>query len=372
MTHDIAMPQLGITMTEGLVLQWLKAAGDQVEKGEPLFIVQTDKVDMEVESPGKGIVTVLVGEQQIVPVGTVIGRVGEAASPSAPPALPAALVPTRRNGPLVSPRARKVAAEFAIDLSGIAGSGEYGRICEADVRTAIARRPRGTDAATSTAAATRRIAERLEQSVATIPQFSLRREVDASRLLALRDELLPRIEARDGVRLSVTDLLLKALAVALRDVPAMNAEWRQDRIEARSSVNVGFAVQGPTRLLVPVVAGADQLTLGQLAQRRAALTLRARDGKLEPGEMGAGSCTLSNLGAYGVDEFRAIVNPPESCILAVGRISPRPFVVDGALAVRPTLRLTLTVDHRVAGGVLGAQFLEGIARAIEQPVQLLA
>jgi pyruvate dehydrogenase E2 component (dihydrolipoamide acetyltransferase) len=212
----------------------------------------------------------------------------------------------------------------------------------------------------------------MEQSVATIPQFSLRREVDATRLLALREELLPRIEAREGVRLSVTDLLLKALATALRDVPAMNASWREDRIELRTAVNVGFAVQGPTRLLVPVVAAADQLTPAQLAKRRAALTLRARDGKLDPSEMGDGSCTLSNLGAYGVDEFRAIVNPPESSILAVGRISPRPFVVDGALVVRPTLRLTLTVDHRVAGGVLAAQFLDAVAQAIEQPVTMLA
>ena len=334
-------------MTEGSVLRWLKAAGDPIEKGEPLFIVQTDKVDMEVESPGKGFVTdLLVKEEVVVPVGTVIAHVGDSAQPS-------------RKGPLVSPRARRVASELGVNLVGIAGSGEFGRIRECDVRAAFTSQP-------APSSSRKRIAEKMEASVGTIPQFSLRRELDLAPLTLVRDQLLA-----GGVRLSFTDFLLKAMAVALREVPGMNASWREGLSEQRSKINVGFALQSPTRLLVPVITGADQLPLSQLARRRAELTAKANAGKLEAAEMQDGSCTLSNLGSFGVDEFQAIINPPESCILAAGRIAPRPFVLDGQLVVRPTLRLTLTVDHRVADGVLGAQFLSAISKAIEQPLLLL-
>ena len=359
MIHDIVMPQLGITMTEGFVLRWLKAAGDPIEKGEPLFIVQTDKVDMEVESPGKGFVTeLLIAEEVTVPVGTVIARVGDSIV----------------KGPVVSPRARRVAQELGVELAGLKGSGEHGRIREADVRGAFASKPAAPSVSEdrSATAARRRIAERMEDSTRTVPHFSLRREVDAGPLTLVRAELLPVVEAREGVRLSLNDFLLKALAVALREVPGMNAAWIGDQVESRSQVNVGFAAQSPTRLLVPVVTDVDKLTVSQLARRRAELAGQARDGKLTPDEMQGASCTLSNLGAFGVDDFEAIINPPESCILAAGRIAQRPYVVDGQLVVRHTLRLTLTVDHRVADGVLAAKFLNAVAMAIEQPLLLLA
>ena len=353
MIHDIVMPQLGITMTEGFVMRWLKAAGDPIEKGEPLFIVQTDKVDMEVESPGKGFVTeLLIAEEVTVPVGTVIARVGDSIV----------------KGPVVSPRARRVALELGVELAGLKGSGEHGRIREVDVRGAFASKPVDRSAT----AARRRIAERMEDSARTVPHFSLRREVDAGPLTLVRAELLPVVEAREGVRLSFSDFLLKALAVALREVPGMNASWSGDHVESRSQVNVGFAAQSPTRLLVPVVTDVDKLTVSQLARRRAELAGKARDGKLTLDEMQGASCTLSNLGAFGVDDFEAIINPPESCILAAGRIAQRPYVVDGQLVVRHTLRLTLTVDHRVADGVLAAKFLNAVAMAIEQPLLLLA
>ena len=393
MIHEIVMPQLGITMTEGSVLRWLKAAGDSIEKGEPLFIVQTDKVDMEVESPGKGFVTdLLVNEEVIVPVGTLIARVGDtmhvaAAVPAVittqkarqEPATPMSSPPVtmaRRSGPLVSPRARRAALELDVELSGIAGSGEYGRIRESDVRAAFANKPLKSDRAKSVfddrsaAAVRRRITERLENSTA-IPQFSLRRELDAAPLTLVRDQLLAAVEASEGIRLSFTDFLLKAMALALRQVPEMNTVWRQDHIESRPLINLGFAVQSATRLLVPVITEVDKLPIVQLARCRSALAIKARDGKLDPGEMQDGSCTLSNLGPFGVDEFQAIINPPESCILAAGRIALRPLVLDGQLVVRPTLRLTLTVDHRVADGVLAAAFLNAVAKAIEQPLLLL-
>ncbi|HEY3742418.1 MAG TPA: dihydrolipoamide acetyltransferase family protein [Bryobacteraceae bacterium] len=353
MTHDIVMPQLGMTMTEGFVMQWLKKVGDLVEKGEPLFIVETDKVDMDVESPYKGYVSELVVEEKLtVAVGTVIARLSESME--------------EKPGKLrVSPRARRVAEELGVGLNGLAGTGEGGRIREVDVRGA---RP---TAKAATAPARRRIAERLEESVRTVPQFYVRREVDASQLTLVREQLLPPIEKRDGVRLSFTDFLLRALALALRDVAGMNSVWRDGALEECGRIDVGFAAQSPGQLLVPVIRDAAGLSLSKLAQRRADLAARAKAGKLLSDEMQGGSATLSNLGAFGIDEFDAIINPPESCILAAGRIAPRPFVADGQLVARPTLKLTLTVDHRVADGVLAATFLNAVAKSIEQPATLL-
>jgi pyruvate dehydrogenase E2 component (dihydrolipoamide acetyltransferase) len=261
-------------------------------------------------------------------------------------------------------------------LNAIKGTGEFGRIREADVRAVAAVKPvvppppRPSEDR-SAATARRRIAERMEESVRTIPSFTLRRELDASALIALRDQLLPVVEARTGARLSFTDFLIKAMAEALRDVPEMNAWWREDRLERRTKINVAFAAQAPTRLLTPVVADADQLSLAQLARRRAELATQVREGRLALADLEGASCSLSNLGPFGIDEFDAIINPPESCILAAGRIIPRPFVVDGQLVARPTLRLTLTVDHRVADGVLASRFLAAVAKTIEQPLLLL-
>jgi pyruvate dehydrogenase E2 component (dihydrolipoamide acetyltransferase) len=355
MTYDIVMPQLGMTMTEGFVVRWLKAVGELVEKGEPLFIVQTDKVDMDVESPHQGYVAqVLVKEEVTVPVGTVIARLAESAGE-----------PPRKLR--ASPRARRVARELGVDLNQLTGSGELGRIREADVRAAAPPRP----VAAAVTAARRRIAGRMEESVRTVPQFCVRREVDASQLVEVRKQLLPLVETRDGVRLSVTDFLLRAMAMALGDVPGMNAWWGEQGLDRRSTIDLGFAAQSPDRLLVPVIRDAAPLSLVDLTKRRADLAARARAGKLAPDEIGGASATLSNLGAFGVDEFDAIVNPPESCILAAGRIAPRPSAVDGQLCVRPALKLSLTVDHRVADGVLAARFLDAVARAVEQPATML-
>jgi len=248
------------------------------------------------------------------------------------------------------------------------GTGEMGRIREADVRAATPARQAPVAASPPIR---RRIAERMEESVRTVPQFCVRREVDASQLIQVREQLLPVIEARDGVRLSYTDFLLKALALALREVPGMNASWRDGALQPLATIDTGFAAQGPDRLLVPVIRNAARLSLPDLARQRADLAARAKAGKLTPEEMQGGSATLSNLGAFGIDEFDAIVNPPESCILASGRIAPRPFVADGQLVVRPTLKLTLTADHRVADGVLAATFLNAVAEAVLHPVIML-
>jgi pyruvate dehydrogenase E2 component (dihydrolipoamide acetyltransferase) len=372
MIHDVVMPQLGMTMTEGSVAQWLKAVGDPIAKGEPLFVVQTDKVDMDVESMRQGyVVELLLKEQITVPVGTVIARIAD----SRVAGVTSAGSMAARHTQLVSPRARRVAQELGIDLAQVKGTGEQGRVREADVRAAFALQApqpvaaRGEDR--GAAVARRHIAERMEQSVRTVPQFSLRRELDAQQLTLVRSHLLPVVEARDGVRLSFTDFFLKALAMALREVPDLNSFWREGRLEQRREVNIGFAAQSASRLLVPVIHAVDGLAVTQIARQRADFARRAKEGKLKPDELQGASCTLSNLGAFGVDEFEALINPGESCILAAGRILPRPFVVDGALAVRPTLKLTLSVDHRVADGVLAATFLNAVAKALEHPSTML-
>jgi pyruvate dehydrogenase E2 component (dihydrolipoamide acetyltransferase) len=377
MIHDVVMPQLGMTMTEGSVAQWLKAVGDPIAKGEPLFVVQTDKVDMDVESMRQGfVIELLLNEQITVPVGTVIARIADSRIADSPTTDSiAANSVAAGQGQLVSPRARRVAQELGVDLTQVKGTGERGRVREADVRAAFARQaPQSGPARVeerSAAMARRHIAERMEQSVRTVPQFSLRRELDAQQLTLVRAHLLPVVEARDGLRLSFTDFLLKALAMGLREVPNMNASWRDGAVEQRQEIHIGFAAQSAGRLLVPVIRGVDALSIAQIARLRVELARRAKDGKLKPEEMQGASCTLSNLGAFGVDEFEALINPPESCILAAGRIAPRPFVVDGVLAIRPTLKLTLSVDHRVADGVLAAAFLNSVVKAIEQPATLL-
>jgi pyruvate dehydrogenase E2 component (dihydrolipoamide acetyltransferase) len=382
MIHDVVMPQLGMTMTEGSVAQWLKAVGDPIAKGEPLFVVQTDKVDMDVESMRQGyVIELLLNEQITVPVGTVIARIADSlvadvtAASSMTASSMAASSMAAGQTQLVSPRARRVAQELGIDLAQVKGTGEQGRVREADVRAAFALQAPQPDPARvenrSAPVARRHIAERMEQSVRTVPQFSLRRELDAQQLTLVRSHLLPVVEARDGLRLSFTDFLLKALAMALREVPDLNSSWHEGRLEQRREVNIGFAAQSPSRLLVPVMHAVDGLAITQIARQRADFARRAKEGKLKPDEMQGASCTLSNLGAFGVDEFEALINPGESCILAAGRILPRPFVVDGALTIRPTLKLTLSVDHRVADGVLAATFLTALAKVIEQPATML-
>jgi len=383
MIHDVVMPQLGMTMTEGSVAQWLKAVGDPIAKGEPLFVVQTDKIDMDVESMRNGfVIELLLKEQITVAVGTVIARISDSRiAESADANSPTADSMAAGQVQLVSPRARRVAQELGVDLTQVTGTGEGGRVRETDVREAFAQQAsqpsagragqRGAAPERSAALARRHIAERMEESVRTVPQFALRRELDAQQLTLTRAHLLPITEARDGVRLSFTDFLIKALAAALHVVPGMNSFWREGRLEKRREIHIGFAAQSAGRLLVPVIRGADGLSITQIARQRVELAGRAKDGKLKPEEMQSASCTLSNLGAFGVDEFEALINPPESCILAAGRIAPRPFVVDGELAIRPTLKLTFSVDHRVADGVLAAAFLNAVVKALEQPASML-
>jgi pyruvate dehydrogenase E2 component (dihydrolipoyllysine-residue acetyltransferase) len=351
MPVDVIMPALGMAQDTGTVLRWLKEDGASVVKGEPLLEVETDKVTVEIEAPADGTLAGLaVPEGAEVPVGSVIALVlaeGEqvAAVPAPAAAAPPAASPRRR---LASPKARRLAEARGIDLAAVAGSGPGGAVVAEDLEGTGPEPP----PALAVGTVWRVMAERMARAWQEIPQFVLTRDVDARRLLR-RDE---------GV--SVTDLLVQASAGALARHPRVRASWRDGDLVA-GGVDVGVAVATAEALVVPVIHGADRLTLAEISARRRELAGAARAGTLRPEDVQGATFTISNLGMYGVDAFQAIVNPPQAAILAVGRIVERPVAIDGALAARPILTLTLSFDHRVVDGARGAEFLDTLASLVE-------
>lgn len=408
MHYDVAMPQLGMTMTEGAVVAWLKKVGDSVEKGEMLFVVETDKVEMEIESPGSGkLAEIGVEVGQMVPVGSVIARIEGpeedpvvAARPHVSRPITSSPQPGQSAGggsefatePAThsfvsdvpaSPRAKKMAKQRDVDLLQVRDYQGKGRIDEADVLRFLEEHSAVEANATIGSSSARpkepkrevpsgvrrTIAARMTASFQTVPHFYLTVEADATGLRDLREDLANEVERQISVRLSYTDLLLKALATALERHPEINTSW-QDAIIHRDHIDIGLAVQTLDRLLVPVVRDANHLSLLEVAKVRSALAEKARTGKLQPDDSGNASCTLSNLGPGRVDHFQAIINPPESVILATGSILPRPFVVNGAVVPRPTVCLSLSVDHRLIDGSTASSFLGTLTRLIESPAEL--
>jgi pyruvate dehydrogenase E2 component (dihydrolipoamide acetyltransferase) len=393
MPSEIVMPQLGLTMTEGSVNAWLKQPGEHVQKGEMLFTVSTDKVDLEVESTGSGFVNPLIDLNTPVPVGTVIavltdqpddtnvvaqalgdGRKsmsGLATAQSVPESRSAsssASEPADRSGMPASPRARSLAKKLGVDIAAVNPS-SGNRIIEADVQ---AHYDRSKAPVPDPVGALRRItAERTAQSFERAPHFYLTRQVHADRLVQLREELQTIAQRRLGFNITYTDFFLKALALALREEPNVNAYWQGGQILSRQSIDVGFAAQTEKGLLVPVIAHADQLNLFAIANRRKELSDKARAGKLSLQDLQDGSATLSNLGGHGVDAFQAILNAPQSVILAAGSIAKRPLVIGDQVEAAETLILSLSADHRVLDGVGAATFLAAIARMIEEPLEVL-
>jgi pyruvate dehydrogenase E2 component (dihydrolipoyllysine-residue acetyltransferase) len=371
MPAEVIMPALGMAQETGKVLRWLKLDGADVVKGEPLLEVETDKVTVEIESPADGrLASVSALEGAEVPVGQVIAIVlarGEtlAAMPTSPspstepaaapaPVSPVAAEVPSPQGPaprrtLASPKARRLAEARGIDLDALTGSGPNGAVVAADVEATA------SPSAAEPGSVWLRMAERMEQAWHDVPQFVLSRDVDATALLTGRG---------DGV--SVTDLLVKCCAEALAQHPRLTMSWRDGGLVAGPGVNVGIAVATDEALVVPVVHGADRLSLAEISARRKAIVDAARAGTLRPEDVHGGTFTISNLGTYGVDAFQAIVNPPQAAILAVGRIVEKPVALNGALGVRPVLTLTLTFDHRVVDGARGAEFLDALAAQVER------
>ncbi len=361
MPTPIVMPQLGLTMTEGAVSVWLKQPGDAVKKGEPVFAVTTDKAEMEVESMVEGTLQEIVVEPgRTVPVGTVIAYVTGAQDSG---------TPAREPRSPVSPRARRLAGELGVELANVQGSGPGGRVCAADVLAAASPKPAAppTPAAPPDAQARRRkiIADRMTESVATVPTFSVELEANAERLVELYDDL-----SSGGQKVTYTDLLLKAMAVALAKSPEMNARWQGDAAVRQSAIDLGLAVATEQGVTAPVLRDIGALGLAELAKRRAAIVDQARRNALALGDLEGGAGTLSNLGMYRVDRFHALINPGQAFILATGQLRKRPWVAE-TVTVKPTIVLNLSVDHRIADGAAGAAFLERIAGVIEKPYQVL-
>jgi pyruvate dehydrogenase E2 component (dihydrolipoamide acetyltransferase) len=439
MATEIIMPKLGLTMTEGTIVRWLKEEGQVVQPGEPLLEIETDKVTLEVEAPAGGtLLKILVEAGETVPLTHLIGYIGRpdeplpavveaglrpaptpaptsapttASSPAEPPlkvspiarrlaqehqidlativgrgpqgriveADVQAAIQARQAVPPVkaSPIAKKLAREHNIDLAGVRGSGPEGRIVEADIQRLIAagqaEEPFSVPYELYSPAATRRLAaRRLAESFQTAPHFYLRVELVAGRLVELRQRLLPELEAKLGLRLTYTDLLLRALALTLPDHPLLNASWVAGQIRTFTEVHLGVAIAAEQGLVVGVIHRAEALSLAEIAEARARLAGKARQGKLAPPDVAGGTFTLTNLGMFGIDDFMPILNPPQSAILAAGAIAERPVGENGQLVLRPTLCLSLAIDHRVADGVDGARFLADLRTLLERPDSKLA
>jgi pyruvate dehydrogenase E2 component (dihydrolipoamide acetyltransferase) len=390
---EVVMPRLSDSMEEGTIVRWLKRDGDQVSEGEPLAEVETDKATVTFDAEARGTLHILVAEGETVRIGRLIAQIGESVG-SLPPASGAANGAARIKA---SPLARRIARESGIDLAGLTGSGPGGRIVKADVEKAPAaqapeaasapREPepaqepagapaaaaRGNKGAATVQSLSRtqvQIAQRMAESRATIPDFTLQAEVDMSQAVSLRDQL--RRAARGGdVVPSYNDMVVKACALALREHPRANAAYRDGAFELYERVNVGIAVAAEDSLIVPTVFDADRKPLLEIAREARTLAERVRQRTVTPAELSGATFTVSNLGMYGVARFAAIINPPQAAILAVGEVRETPIVRDGALLAGVSMTVTLSCDHRILYGAPAAEFLARARQLLEQPINLL-
>ena len=392
------MPKLGMDMEEGMIGAWRKAEGDTVTKGEILAEIETDKAMVEVEAPASGtLLKIFCEEGNSVPCGTPIAFIGQPGDaipdPAAPVAAPApvaeAAAPVaapvsapaakRTDGRiLATPRACRAAKNNEVDLSLVTGTGENGRIVEQDVLDYLAtaasmpavkvREPK--DEIVPLTGMRKIIASRMRQSLQEMAQTNTRMDVDMTNMMAFRKQLNERY-AKDGIKVSYVDLLVKACAKALIEHPQANVSLEADGIHYKNYANIGIAVDAERGLVVPVVKDADILSIPAISQASKGLIDKARKGTLRPEDMKGGTFTISNLGMFEVDSFTAIVNPPETCILAVGRIADRAVVLDGQIVARPMMNLCLSYDHRVIDGAPSARFLQCLKHYIENPVWLL-
>jgi pyruvate dehydrogenase E2 component (dihydrolipoyllysine-residue acetyltransferase) len=413
---EIKLPRLGQGMESGTIVKWLKSEGDSVEKGEPLYELDTDKVTQEVEADASGVLLKIAIAEGEVEVGRTIAVIGEAGEEVAEPeaakvaedeqeegspgaareedrergreAAPADRAVTEIKQPVTSagnggggrikasPLARRIARERGIELSAVAGTGPEGRIVAEDVeRAAVTPLPSAVPVAAAPVAGEveieqlssmrKTIARRLTEAWQA-PVFQLGITVDMARAQELRARLV-ELHAEDGVKPTVGDLLTKVCAAALMRHRDVNALYRGDAIELHPTANIGIAVAIPKGLVVPVIRSCERLSIAEIAAARAELVGRAREGKLTQQDLEGGTFTISNLGMYGIERFIAVLNPPQAAILAVGSIEDKVVAVDGQPVVRPRLELTLTADHRAIDGATGAEFLATVKRFLEEP-----
>ena len=431
MATEVKLPRLGQGMESGTIVKWLKGEGEPVKKREPLYELDTDKVTQEVEAEADGVLLKIVVDSGEVEVGKTIAFIGSEGEdvPSGNGAAPAATedkaddaaeaepeaqeegspaeemdderergrqaaaataeaatsavadAPVRPDGRVkASPLARRLAREKGIDIATLSGSGPEGRIVAEDVERGAVAAPKAAPAAAAAVpsgtveeielTSTRKtIARRLTEAWQA-PVFQLTVSVDMTRTLELRERLVARL--RDGeTKPTVSDLLTKVAAAALLRHPAVNAHFTGDKILRFPAAHVGIAVAAPNGLVVPVIRDADRKTIQEIAADRAALVGRARDGKLQRDDLADGTFTISNLGMFGIEQFVAVLNPPQAAILAVGSTEPKPVVRDGQVEVRPLMSMTITCDHRAIDGADGAEFLRTVKELLEEPALAL-
>ncbi len=428
MPINIEMPKLSDTMTEGTVVRWLKKEGEEVEIGDIIAEIETDKATMEMEAFDEGILSkISVPEGGKAPVGSAIailledGESEEATTPAmesaptasanTPPAAakalesaaatvnksqPSAPAPTDGERIKASPLAKKIAESEGVDLTAVAGTGPGGRIVKADVvaappvsspapapaappappaaaptPAAISPVAEGADQIVELSSMRKIIAERLLTSKISIPHFYLHLEVDAAPLMALRKQINAQSEASHGNKYSVNDFVVKALINASVTVPEANASFNGDHIVQFAHVGISVAIAVDDGLVTPVVKNAEQKSLLAISKEIKEMAVRARDKKLAPNEFDGGTVTISNLGAWGVESFDAIVNPPQAVILSVGGIIEKPVVKDGEIVPGLRMNLGVSCDHRVVDGAVGAKFLGEIKRLLENPALML-
>jgi pyruvate dehydrogenase E2 component (dihydrolipoamide acetyltransferase) len=393
MPISVVMPALEMGQETGKLVAWLKKDGDRVTKGEPLLEVETDKAVLEVEATGDGTLAgVKAGEGDVIPVGQTIAWIlapGETvpadlepASPARGRAVPSSPVPVAHaeqaspagSASPISPKARRLAKEHGIELSALRGTGAGGEILTSDIQRLLEGKtadqldasPAGSPGSGLEAASTvgRLMAERTTQSWTTVPHFFLVREVDATPLIAAREDLLKKAEPSAGIKFTHTDLLVSLVARALAKHPRMNASWSGQGVRLNREVNIAIAMAVPDGVVTSVIRHADTAALSEIATQRRDLTERARAGKLRATDIAGATFTISNLGMYQIDSFTAIIIPPQAGILAVGRIAERVVAVDGKPAIRSMMTLTLSCDHRVLDGAQAALFLKDVAAFI--------
>ena len=411
--QTIIMPKMGDAMEEGTLVRWLKQEGDAVQEGEPIAEIATDKATVEIEAPVSGVLRgIRVAENAVVPVNTPLayilqegeslptdgdGKASEPAKPAAAAPQPAP-APTAVAAPpsaptngeervLASPLARKIAAEHGIDLRQVQGTGPKGRIVERDVlaylesrKATVAPAPppmpapvvaaAPAEARVETLTRLRQItAQRTTEAHQTIPHFYLTMEIDMEEAVALRQRLN---QLDESLRVSVNDLIVKACAVAIEQHPIVNASYQNGQLVHPNGVHIGIAVAVEQGLLVAVLRHCEGKSLRRIAQESQTLIQKAREGKLLPDEMTGNTFTVSNLGMFGIEQFTAIINPPASAILAVGATKRVPVVQeDGSIVARQRMKVTLSCDHRVLDGAVGAQFLQTLKQVLENPLWML-
>src|SRR5438132_5891164 len=392
MALSVVMPALEIAQETGTLVAWRKKEGQQVVRGETLLEIETDKAVMEIEAPGDGVlVGVKVHEGAVVPVGQTIAWIvapGEALPPEAVPsntttptapaqARAAAGVPHTTHQPVASvakipPKARRLARERGVDITNLRGSGPAGEIVAADVLSdAVQNTSARVDDERLTSVG-RLMAERTTQSWTTVPHFFLVREIDASAIVAAREQLAPAIEKTNGVKLNYTDLLIALVARVLAKHLRLNSSWSDGNIRLNPEINIGVAMAVDGGVVAAVIHQADRTKLGEIAVQRRDLTDRARTGRLRPSDIAGATFTITNLGMYNVDAFSAILSPPQSAILAVGRIADRVVPVNRQPGIRPMMTLTLSCDHRVTDGATAATFLSDVGEAFGEPEKQLS